>query len=99
MDQTLKYGSWAISGTAGGRIGASSCATARPAGSNKSRVRANRNPRCSIIGFKLHADNGAARQLGELCPGAEHGFPYSPPRHQDTKNLAKKGTDSRAGST
>src|SRR5216117_3102917 len=68
MDQTLKYGSWTMSGTAGGRIGANSCAGAWRASSAKIRVRVNRNPRYSIISLTLFREI-RGRQIREEFHG------------------------------
>src|SRR5207247_5163522 len=68
MDQTLKYGSWTMSGTAGGRIGANACAGAWRASSAKIRVRVNRNPRYSIISLTLFREI-RGRQIREEFHG------------------------------
>src|SRR5438046_9787403 len=83
MDQTLKYGSWTMSGTAGGRIGANSCAEACRASSAKIRVRVNRNPRYSIISLTLFREI-RGRQIREEF----HGLTWrgiAATHHEDTK--------------
>src|SRR5438552_16150579 len=83
MDQTLKYGSWTMSGTAGGRIGANSCAGAWRASSAKIRVRVNRNPRYSIISLTLFREI-RGRQIRQEF----HGLTWRripPTHHEDTK--------------